>query len=117
MTATHTAAATQTTVPLRHPMIDPKTSLVTLTWGQWFFRVGQSNVNELAKLQGAFATLAGTVNAQALRLDAVETVNAAQAQTITEQSVAIAQLLAKVERLGADVEALQLAPLAYLQQT
>lgn len=98
-------------VPLRMKMVDDA-GYCSRDWGQFFFGVGQGNGQGFAKLQGAFAALAETVNAQALRLDAVETVNATQADTIAQQAGAIAALNATVQLLGEDVEALQMAPFA-----
>lgn len=101
-------STTPRTVPLRMKMVDPS-GFCSREWGQYFFGVGQGNGQGFASIKGALA-------AQAKRLDAVEAANAAQAQTIAQQASAIAQLLDTVERLSADVEALQLAPLGYPMQ-
>lgn len=97
-------------LPLRLPMVDPRTGMVTREWVQFLLSDGHKIGRDFDAADGTIGGLSAVADAQAVRIAALETRAFSQASRITE-------LLDAVDLLRADVEALQCAPIAYLSQS
>lgn len=84
--------------------------MVTREWVQWLLSDGHKIGRDLDAADVTISELSAVVDAQALRIEALETGTFSQAARISE-------LLEAVDLLRADVEALQCAPVAYLTQS
>ena len=68
------------TLPMRVPLVDPKTGMVTREW--MYALMGRGENAEINKLKGAVAELKALLVTQGKRLDAVEAENAQLAATL-----------------------------------
>ena len=96
-------------LPIRLPICDPKTGMVTREWVQFLLSDGHKIGRDFDAADMTIGELSAVVAAQAVRIEALESRS-------FSQSARISELLDAVDLLRADVEALQLAPVAYLGQ-
>lgn len=96
-------------LPLRLPMVDPNTGMVTREWVQFLLSDGHKIGRDFDAADMTIGGLSEVVDAQAVRIATLET-------RAFLQSARISELLDAVDLLRADVEALQCAPVAYLSQ-
>ncbi|WP_310461062.1 hypothetical protein [Sphaerotilus sp.] len=96
-------------LPIRLPMVDRTTGMVTREWVQFLLSDGHKIGRDFDTADGTIASMSVVVDAQSVRIAALEARAFSQAARISE-------LLDAVDLLRADVEALQCAPVAYLTQ-